>query len=112
MSPEQPLDYVKFVVRCAQECERWADECAAGDQAEAMRKSIWLCWECAKLCRTAAEALARGTKFVYKICESCIETCEACAAECGKYEYVNAERCAEACRQCAEELQQLAAVAV
>ena len=28
----------------------------------------------------------------FKICESCIETCEACDAECGKYEYVNAER--------------------
>lgn len=112
MSYQQQRVYVRFVVRCAQECERWADECAGQGRAAATRRAVWLCRECAETCRTAAEELSCGTMFVYEICRRCIETCRACAAECGRLETASAQRCAEACRQCAEELQQLTAAAL
>ena len=112
MTQEEQLLYVKFLVRCAQECEHWADECVTDGEMEKMGKSVRLCRECAELCRTAADALTRGTKFVYEISRGCIKTCDACAAECRKSVAVSAQRCAEACRQCVEELQQLAGATV
>jgi hypothetical protein len=107
MTLEQQLLYVKFLERCARDCERWANECVADGKAVKMGKSVRLCRDCAELCRATADALTRGTKFVYEICRGCIETCEACAVECGKSEAVSAQRCVEACRDCVEELQQL-----
>jgi hypothetical protein len=107
MTQEQQLLYVKFLTRCAQDCERWADECSAYGELAKMGKSVRLSRECAELCRSAGDALTQGSKFVYEICRECIEICEACAVECDKSEAVSAQRCAEACRQCVEELQQL-----
>lgn len=112
MSREQQRGYVQFVARCARECERWADECAAAGQTVKTRRVVWLCRECAEVCRNAAEALSCGTTYVYEISRRCIETCRCCAAECSRYDSVGAQRCAEACQQCAEELQQLMEVAV
>lgn len=90
---------------CATACLSCADACLTEDpkgQADCIR----LNQDCAALCRTTGEILARGTisdgASIHALLTACASMCAACATECEKHagHMAHCKRCAEACRAC------------
>jgi len=66
-------------------------------------KQIRLLQDCAEICQTAANFMARNSDMQKTIWNACAEICLKCAEICewfGKDQMMKS--CAEACRQCAE----------
>ncbi|HEX2763901.1 MAG TPA: four-helix bundle copper-binding protein [Allosphingosinicella sp.] len=63
--------------------------------------------DCAEICRTAANFMARGSDHHSHICRECAEICRACAASCEALG--DMQECVEACRRCADECEKMAA---
>lgn len=63
--------------------------------------------DCADICQTAANFMARGSDHHRHICRECAEICRACAASCE--ELGDMDECVAACRRCADECEKMAA---
>lgn len=103
---------IKACIECATTCENCFGECVRMDMP-GMAKCIQLCRDCADVCLTNAQLMARGGDF--HICDRCAEICDQCADECervaGQHKGEHAEllrRCAEACSRCAESCRKMA----
>ena len=94
---------------CAVACDRCADACLHESNVHAMTDCIALDIDCAEICRLAAAFMARNSKMVSSICNTCVEVCERCQDECAKYQMDHCKACLEACRRCAEECRAMAA---
>jgi hypothetical protein len=64
--------------------------------------------DCAQLCWDAAAFMSRHSPFANKLCRTCADACEACAAECSKHGADHCRRCAAACERCVNECRQMA----
>lgn len=89
---------------CQRECDRCATYCAGilskGTDHHLM--TLMSCQDCAEVCATASQIVARGGPHADLICHACAETCTRCAKECDQHaanDKVMA-RCAEECRRC------------
>lgn len=100
---------IEACVRCWVACEVCADACLDEDDLERMISCIRLDRDCAAACRTAVEAMVRGSDQAPEFCRLCAELCERCAEECSQHEADHCQRCAEECRKCAEECRKMAA---
>lgn len=72
---------------------------------------IKLLLDCANICDTSAQFMARDSMFHATTCATCAEICERCAESCesiGDDEMMKA--CAEVCRRCASSCQGMAAM--
>lgn len=65
-----------------------------------------LMFDCADICRTAADFMLRGSPRHAQICGVCAEICEACAEDCERVG--DMQECVEACRACAESCRTMA----
>ncbi|MBC7309801.1 MAG: four-helix bundle copper-binding protein, partial [Tetrasphaera sp.] len=88
---------------CATTCATCADACLHEDDPKAMTRCIDLCTQCAAICRTTAEILARASpdgESWRSIVQACIDTCRECAEECERHgdHHEHCRICAEACR--------------
>ena len=100
---------------CIEECHRCATiciadalfHCLAKGGAHIERGHFTLMLDCANMCRTAAEFMARGSERHRDTCRLCAEICRACAESCESLDGM--EECAEACRRCAESCERMAA---
>lgn len=94
------------------ECSRTCSWCADQDMRTAdaaMVECVRLCLDCAAVCATTIDLVARASTFYREYCHLSAEICDACAAECEKH--LHHEHCrlaAEWCRRCADECRQLA----
>lgn len=66
--------------------------------------------DCAAICATAGEFLARGSERHARTCGVCASICRDCEASCRSIaDGSTLQRCAEACAQCAASCEQMAA---
>lgn len=63
--------------------------------------------DCAEICQTAANFMARGSDHHRHICRECAEICRACAASCQALGGMR--ECVEACLRCAASCEDMAA---
>ncbi len=77
-----------------------ATHCLEMGDAHAEPQHMRLMLDCAQICATAADFMARGSAHHTHICRECAEICRACAASCDALEGM--EECAAICRRCAE----------
>ncbi|WP_203736611.1 four-helix bundle copper-binding protein [Catellatospora chokoriensis] len=76
-------------VTYALECHRICEETithglqAGGNHVEAAH--IRLLTDCADICRTAADFMARGSEFHAAVCAVCADVCERCAIDCERF---------------------------
>lgn len=97
-------------VECWIACEMCSDACLDEENVEKMVRCIRLNRDCADACKTAVQAMVRGSDNAAEFCRLCAELCERCAEECEKHTHHDHCRiCAEACRRCAEECRKMAA---
>jgi hypothetical protein len=63
--------------------------------------TLMYCQDCANVCATAAQIVARGGPLATLICDPCAEACARCGKECEKFPAdQHMKRCAEECRKC------------
>jgi hypothetical protein len=104
-APESLFD--KCAKACS-DCERLCEACATycakllakGDEHHL--QTLASCRDCASLCSTASQIVARDGLFADLVCRACEEACARCAAHCEQHAQGDAmmTRCAEECRKC------------
>jgi hypothetical protein len=92
---------------CHDICLRAATtHCLETGGEHARPEHLKLMFDCADICRMAADFMLRGSPRHAAVCGLCAEICEECANDC---ERVGDMRdCVEACRACAESCREMA----
>jgi len=91
---------------CATTCTTCADACLSEDSVADLRACIRSDQDCADICATTAQVLARFTGdnavVVKQQLTTCITACSSCAEECEAHadHHEHCRVCAEACRRC------------
>jgi hypothetical protein len=91
---------------CAQSCTSCADACLGEESVQELVRCICLNLDCADVCNTTGNILARLSEpdvaLIRKQLEACIEACRVCGAECERHAQMHehCRLCAEACRRC------------
>lgn len=91
---------------CAQSCTSCADACLGEESVQELVRCIRLNLDCADVCNTTGNILARLSEpdvaLIRKQLEACIEACRVCGAECERHAQMHehCRLCAEACRRC------------
>lgn len=100
---------------CIEECHRCHTTClsdAIGHCLEAggrhtEPKHFKLMLDCAEICQTTANFMARGSEHHRHLCRECAEICRQCAASCEALG--DMQECVAACIRCAESCEKMAA---
>jgi hypothetical protein len=88
---------------CQRQCDSCATHCAhlVGDGKKQHITTLMTCQDCANICTTAAQIVARNGPMAGLICAPCAEACAQCGKECEKFPNdQHMKRCAEECRKC------------
>jgi hypothetical protein len=97
---------------CARTCLETARHCLEMGGEHAAAEHITTLLDCAEICRTSANFMARGSDMHGAICGVCADACIRCAEACERFPDDEVMRkCAEICRRCAESCQRMAGVA-
>jgi hypothetical protein len=99
---------LELCFECAAECEKCYAVAVKGNIEESQR-IIQLTRDCADLCITCAQFMARDSESYQALCKACADACEACADACEKMDNDTCQRCEEVCRRCAETCRKMAA---
>jgi hypothetical protein len=84
--------------------------CLERGGAYAQGEHVRLLLDCADMCRTTADIMARGSEVHKAVCAACAEVCERCAASCEQFpDDPQMRKSAETCRRCAESCRRMAA---
>lgn len=77
-----------------------------GQHAEPAHMRLML--DCAAICQTAMNFMARNSAHHAIVCRACAELCRACAASCE--EVGDMQECVDTCLRCAESCERMASV--
>lgn len=92
-------DCIRHLMRCHRTCLGTAmTHCIEMGGEHARPQHLRLMLDCASLCITTADALARKSQFHTRLCELCADVCDTCAQDCEKLGGM--EDCVSACRAC------------
>jgi hypothetical protein len=97
------LSCAKACSDCQLACDSCSNHCLmmiAEGKTEHI-KTMQLCNDCAAICASSAQLVARHGPLMILICTACAEACNQCAAACEKMkDDAHMKRCAEECRRC------------
>lgn len=85
------------LTNCATLCDEFATECSQIEATEGWYRSIFLSLDCADLCRQLAMLYVRGSENTSLLAKVCLDVCEKCAEEVGKFDF---QRCQQVRAQC------------
>lgn len=83
------------------------NHCLEAGGAHVAPAHVKIMLDCAQICATSVDFMARGSEHHRHICRECAEICRACAASCEKLDGM--EDCVAACLRCAEACEKMAA---
>jgi hypothetical protein len=86
--------------RCLTTCLAELGHCLRAGGRHTEPSHFMLMLDCAEICQTAANFMARGSEHHRHICRECAEICRACAESCEAVG--DMQECVDACRRCAE----------
>lgn len=95
------------------ECHRICAETVAhvlhGGGAHSETEHLVALLDCAQICATSADFMARRSPHHDHLCAECAEICDSCAALCESHKDPDGQmkRCAEACRRCSQSCRQM-----
>jgi hypothetical protein len=94
---------IRLCRECAAQCqETFYVHCLEAGGKHVEKEHAVLMADCIQACQTAADFMARGSRFHAAECTACADVCEACAASCERLGGEIMTRCAEICRRCAK----------
>jgi hypothetical protein len=95
---------------CHATCAQMIDHCLRLGGRYAAADHLLLLMDCAQMCTTTADIMARESSFHDRTCGLCSELCRLCAESCeqvaGDEQMV--KQCAELCRRCAGSCERMA----
>lgn len=94
---------------CAVSCEVCVSDCLKEEDVHGLVKVIRASLDCAAVCRTTAELLARTSDSTHVICRACAEVCAQCASICDAHDQRYTHACARACMRAREECEAILA---
>lgn len=114
MGGHHTIDEMTRCIRLCQDCHvlcvRMIGHCVELGGRHAAPDHIRLLMDCAQICTTTADYMARESSLHDRMCGLCSEICRLCAESCehiaGDDQMV--KQCAEMCRRCAESCKQMA----
>lgn len=84
---------------CAALCDETATELSRSSDIENWYRSIFLNLDCADICRQVAMLYVRGSENTRLLAKTCIEVCDKCAEEAGKFDTVACMQVYAMCKQ-------------
>ncbi|MGC4095747.1 MAG: four-helix bundle copper-binding protein [Nitrospira sp.] len=89
---------------CHAICIQMIGHCLGLGGRHATPDLIGILMDCAQICTTTADYMARGSSFHDRTCGLCAEICRLCAERCDRLagDDQMVKHCAELCRRCAE----------
>jgi hypothetical protein len=100
----------EMLLKCAEACNRCQRECDACSHhclylvAQGKKEHIktqQTCQDCAVVCATSAQVVARKGPFTDLICKACAEACNRCGKACAHFnDDPDMKRCTDECRRC------------
>jgi hypothetical protein len=100
---------IDLTSHCAGICLETMQYCLQQSGPHAEQSHIRLMEDCAEICRTASDFMARGSQFHGEVCGVCADVCAACADECARFgDDEMMQRCAQTCRECADMCREMA----
>lgn len=98
---EKKQELIHILGECVNTCNHCFSACLKEDNIKMMTDCIRLDKECAEVCSFTI-LMFHKSKFVGKYLELCMNVCEACGEECGKFEHEHCKECAQKCKECAK----------
>jgi hypothetical protein len=95
---------------CHALCTELIGHCLELGGRHAAPDHVRLLMDCAQMCTTAADYMARGSSLHDRTCDLCSEICRLCAESCEQIQGDDqlVKQCAEMCRRCAESCERMA----
>lgn len=98
---EKKQELIHILGECVNTCNHCFSACLKEDNVKMMTDCIRLDKECAEVCSFTI-LMFHKSKFIDKYLELCMNVCEACGEECGKFEHEHCKACAQKCKECAK----------
>lgn len=94
---------IKICLECHATCEHTIQHCLEKGAMHAAAAHIVVMRDCAQLCITCADFMARSSSLHAGVCALCAEACEACIESCQSVnDDAHMQACIDACNACAE----------
>lgn len=94
---------IRIALDCHATCEHTTVHCLEKGGMHASAAHIAALRDCAQLCITSADFMARHSKLHAAVCGVCADACDACIASCqGINDDAHMQACIDACQRCAE----------
>ena len=105
-------DLLRILAECADECNRCYNACMENERTETLLRSLRLCRDCSKICRTTSDLVSSSSELAQRLVDTCAEACRLCADSCAsdKEHESECKTCAETCRKCEEACNSFAGV--
>jgi hypothetical protein len=88
---------------CHRICIETAAHCLAAGGKHSEARHVRLLLDCAEICQTSANFMARGSDLHHHTCAACAEVCDRCAESCERIgDDETMRQCADLCRRCAD----------
>lgn len=100
----------RLCLQCSRTCVEAVTHCLKKGGKYADAKHIQALLDCAEICQTTANVLARGSELHGRLCAVCADACEQCTESCEQVDPNDEmmKQCAEMCRRCAQSCRALA----
>ena len=92
-------DIYDSLTSCATLCDEFATEYSRTEEIETWYRSIFLSLDCADICRQLAMLYVRGSENTRLLAKACIEICEKCAQEVGRFDTQRSKQVFALCQQ-------------
>ncbi len=100
-------DMIMSCAKACADCQQACDSCSAhclmllAEGKNQHIKTMQLCNDCAVLCASAAQIVARHGPLMNVICNACADACNQCATSCEAFkDDTHMKHCAQECRRC------------
>jgi hypothetical protein len=99
---------LQTVQHCAATCQHMVTMLLQYPDIQNRTAQIQLLRDCASICVTTAEFIARNSVFSRHLAHLCARLCEACGTECSRHQDAASQHCAQVCLSCAQECRSFA----
>ena len=94
---------IKLCLDCHSTCEHTMQHCLEKGGMHAAASHIAVMRDCAQLCITCEDFMARGSLMHSAVCTVCADACEACMKSCQSMnDDAHMQACIDACQRCAD----------
>jgi hypothetical protein len=107
---EEMKHCIQLCQDCHVLCTQMIQHCVQLGGRHAAPDHIRLLMDCAQICTTTADYMARGSSLHDRLCGLCAEVCRLCAESCAQIQGDDqmVKQCVEMCRRCAGSCERMA----